>query len=87
MRNILHPKDIGGHKLRRAQRFAWLFGLLPWVRLVCACGSVAWGTADEESDIDFCIVTKPGRIWSTRFIIAGTLEVFGLRPAAGKKRD
>lgn len=79
--------DLHARKLRRARRFARLFGLLPWVRLVCVCGSVAWGTADEESDIDFCIVTRAGRIWSTRFVIAGVLEVFGLRPRADKKSD
>lgn len=55
--------------------------------MVCVCGSVAWGTADDESDIDFCIVVRSGRIWSTRLVIAGVLEVFGLRPREGKTRD
>src|SRR5688572_17576678 len=35
----------------------------PFVRAVMSSGSLSKGYMDEKSDLDFFIVTKPGRLW------------------------
>jgi predicted nucleotidyltransferase len=67
-------------KFRRARRFVRALSLLPSVRLVAVCNSLAMSNAHEESDIDLFVVVRPGTIWTTRLIAAGALALLGLRP-------
>ena len=67
-------------KFRLARRFVRALALLPSVRLVAVCNSLAMSNAHEESDIDLFVVVRPGTIWMTRLIAAGALAVLGLRP-------
>lgn len=67
-------------KFRRARRFVRALSLLPSVRLVAVCNSLAMSNAHEESDIDLFVVVRPGTIWTTRLIAAGALAALGLRP-------
>jgi hypothetical protein len=43
-----------------------MIALLPFVRMVAVTGSLAMNNADEGKDIDFMIVTEPGRLWTAR---------------------
>jgi hypothetical protein len=74
-------------KMRRARRWARVFGALPGVKMVGIGNTLAYGNAKDGSDIDFFIVTEPGTIWRTRFFAAGVAAFFGLRPKAGVSRD
>ncbi|MFH2062896.1 MAG: hypothetical protein ABIJ46_01955 [bacterium] len=78
---------LSGRKLKRARRAARLFGLLPSVRLVALCNSLAFAGADEDSDIDLFLVCRPGTLWTTRLLLAGTLKLLGLRPTPQVQRD
>lgn len=73
-------------KHRRAERFVRFASCLPWVKMIAVCNSLAFSFTNEESDIDLFVVTKRGRIWSTRFILTGALALFRLRPGE-RKRD
>lgn len=53
--------------LSKAQNWSRVIGHLPGVAAVFLSGSVAQGRATENSDIDFFIITYPGRIWTARF--------------------
>ena len=64
-------------KLRRASVF---FQLLPGVRAIAAVNTMAWWHTKTSSDIDLFIVTKPGHIWSTRFLLVAPFALFGMRP-------
>jgi len=66
-------------KLKRAASYIRLFS---GVRFVAAVNSIAWFDTGKESDIDLYIVTKPNRIWSTRFWTVAPFLLFGRRPGA-----
>jgi hypothetical protein len=57
---------------------ARLLANFPFVRAVFASGSFSKGYMDEKSDIDFFIITAPGRLWISRTIIAMFKRVFFL---------
>jgi len=69
---------------RRAQIIGSLLRLAPFVRMVGLNGSLPMGKATKESDIDFFIVTKQGRIWSGRIFTTLFVQLTGLR-RYGKK--
>lgn len=70
--------------LRRAQRVALLLAGLPFIRLVGLNGSVARHEAKPESDIDFLILTTPGRMFTIRLLATGLVHMFGLRRHGSK---
>src|SRR5690606_27837149 len=53
-----------------AHRRGRFLGSLPFVRAVMASGSFSKGYMDENSDLDFFIVTAPRRLWIARMLIA-----------------
>lgn len=67
-------------KFARARKVARFLRLLPSVRLVAVCNSLAITAADEGSDIDLFVVARAGTVWATRFVVAGALAILGLRP-------
>ncbi len=48
----------------------------PFVRAVLASGSLSKGYMDEKSDLDFFIVTAPGRLWIARTLLVLYKRVF-----------
>lgn len=72
-------------KSRRAATFVRFAAWLPWVRMVAVCNSLAQSFTNMESDIDLFIVTKPDRLWSTRFVLTGVLALLRLRPGEAKR--
>lgn len=57
------------HAWRRAHFYARLIWVLPYVRLVAVTGALAMDNVEEADDIDFLIVTEPGRLWLTRGMV------------------
>lgn len=67
-------------KYRRATLVAKLLSFLPGVRAIFLANTAAWRHARVESDLDFFIITSPGRIWSTRMLSVLPVGALGLRP-------
>jgi hypothetical protein len=74
-------------KQKIARRFARLFGLFPTVRTVYLVNLIGAYNLRDESDIDFLIVTAPGRLWLSRLYCAGLAKILNRRPRPEYKRD
>lgn len=60
----------------RAIRRSRLIFSFPFVRAVMISGSLSKDFLDEKGDIDFFIVTAPGKVWLTRGLLALFQRVF-----------
>lgn len=52
---------------KKAEFWSGVIGRLPGVAAVFLSGSLAQKIATDKSDIDFFIITEPGKIWTARF--------------------
>ncbi len=52
-----------------AQRWAAIIGRLPLIRMVSLTGALAVENVESGSDIDYLIVTVPGRVWLSRAMV------------------
>jgi hypothetical protein len=59
-----------------ARRKAMLIAKFPFVRGVLASGSLAKGYMDDNSDLDFFIITEPKRLWIARTLLVMYKRIF-----------
>lgn len=64
---------------RRAASTARYLELVPGIRMVAVVNTLAIDNVRPESDIDLFIVTSPGMIWMTRFLVTGIVWMLGYR--------
>ena len=75
----VHRRDTSAIQQRKAVRYGSLIARLPFVRMVAITGSLAADNADEDDDLDYLIVTAPGRVWLTRTMIMAIGRIAALR--------
>jgi hypothetical protein len=61
---------------KKAMRFSKLISRFPFVKGVYISGSLSKGYMDKEADIDYFIVTKPGRLWLSRSLLIIFKKIF-----------
>ena len=66
-------------KMRQAQKATRLISWVPFIKLAAVCNTLSFGAAEADSDIDFFIVARKGRIWTVRLFVTAVLSLFGLR--------
>lgn len=60
----------------KAHRMAGLIARTPFVRAVFVSGSMSKGRLAADGDIDFFIITAPGRLWLARTLLIAYKKVF-----------
>ena len=71
-------------KYRIARRAADILKFVPGIKMVAVCNNFYY---KPESDIDFFIIVKKGRLWLTRFLATAALHFFRLRRHGSKIAD
>ena len=71
---------VAQYKYRKSLHIMKYFRFLPFLRAVWITNTLSYNNTRDESDIDFFIVTKPGKIWLSRFLFVGALKMLGMRP-------
>jgi len=69
--NVLATK-----KMKAAKRFSKLVSMFPFVRAVMLSGSISKNYMDENSDIDYFIVTETNRLWIVRTVLVVFRRIF-----------
>jgi len=79
--------NYSARKIKIARRFARVFSLLPFVRMIALANSLGQYNLRDGSDIDFFIISSPRRVWMTRLYCTGLAKLLNRRPRTGKKQD
>lgn len=74
-------------KLKIAKRYAKIFGLLPYVKVVTLANVIGAHNMRDEGDIDFFIISDRNRLWLTRLFCAGFAKILNKRPTQINKQD
>ncbi|MBI5151501.1 MAG: adenylyltransferase/cytidyltransferase family protein [Candidatus Pacebacteria bacterium] len=74
----LKRKKTNEEKLNRAKRGAQFLSKIPTISALFLTGGVAVGNAQENDDIDFMIITKPGWLWTTRCVVVLLSKMLGV---------
>jgi predicted nucleotidyltransferase len=65
----IRREKIAQRKINKVRKALRLLSLTPFLRGLFICGSVARKISRPGSDIDFLILTKPGHVWTVRFLL------------------
>lgn len=60
----------------KSKKFSSLISYFPFVQGVFITGSLAKGCMDQKGDIDYLIITKPGRLWLCRGVLVAFKKLF-----------
>ena len=80
-------KRISDKKIEIAKKASKVLSLVPGVLMVAVTGSLAMDNAADESDIDLMIVTKSGRLWTTRLLSYSLTKIFGIETRRSGDKD
>lgn len=69
--------------IRTIQTYIYLLKRMPIVRFVGITGKSAMEGIREGDDVDLCVVTKQGLLWTTRFCIILLAKILGIHGKTG----
>lgn len=79
--------DIAERKWQQLRPKIKTISSLPYVRAVFVVNTLSWSNARADSDIDLCIITAPGHIWTARQWVTGWAALKRDRPSQAREAD
>ena len=61
--------QLARERTSAAKKFSQIIASFPYVRAVCLTGSYSKGVMSADSDLDFLIITQPGRLWVSKMLM------------------
>ncbi len=74
-------------KIKKAIWIAKLFKFIPWIKMIAIAGFKGPHNLEYNGDIDFFVITKRKKIWTTRFFCVGFIKMLNLRPKINNKKN
>ena len=65
----LQRQELSALLWRKGVRYGLAIASLPFVRMVAVTGTLAVNNVEPGADIDYLVVTEPGRVWLTRSLV------------------
>ena len=72
----LNGNKLAGKRLNTAKRISGFISRFPFTRGILLSGSLSKGFMEEDSDIDYFVITYPNRVWFTRLSLMLFKKVF-----------
>lgn len=69
-------EKIAPRFMQKARSYSRFISRFPYIRAVFISGSLSKGYMDEQSDIDYFIITEPGRLWLCRSLLILFKKIF-----------
>jgi len=79
LKTRIKQDKIADEKIKKIVHIAKYLQVFPWTKGFFLSGSLVFGWARPESDIDLLIVVKAGHIWTVRFFLSGLLFLLRLK--------
>ena len=79
VRTRLNRYTIAEKKFKIALKAAWFLRFVASVRMIAVCNNVGYNNGSKDSDIDFFIIVKQGRLWWSRLAITLMTHFLGIR--------
>lgn len=71
--NYVHRRRMGNilakKRLKTAKRVSSFISRFPFIRGILLSGSISKGFMEEDSDIDYFVITHPNRVWFSRLML------------------
>lgn len=77
-------KELNDRLIRKCTKYISLLRHIPYIRMVGVGNTLAFGSADTDSDIDLFIIAERGHVWLVRFLVGIFYQMLGVR-RYGKK--
>ena len=67
---------LAAKRLKTARRVSSLISRFPFIRGILLSGSISKGFMEEDSDIDYFVITHPNRVWFSRLMLMMFKKIF-----------
>ncbi len=61
--------ELADKRLKTARRVSGFISRFPFIRGILLSGSISKGFMEEDSDIDYFVITHPNRVWFSRLML------------------
>jgi len=77
LRERIERQKIAAQRWKKVKKVLKFIQIIPFVKMVAVCNSLAIDDSKKGADIDFFIITRKKRIWLTRFMVTFVVWLIG----------